>query len=67
MRNQTLLLNKYSKILARYNEMYFGLMMRDEEIYKALEKEFDLKPKTIYGIVLKMSKAAADEAGPVML
>ncbi len=39
--------------------------MRDEEIYKVLEKEFDLKPKTIYGIVLRMSKAAADESGPL--
>ncbi|WP_442589187.1 hypothetical protein ACSBL2_24525 [Pedobacter sp. AW31-3R] len=61
MRDKTLLIKKYSKIVSRYNEMYFGLMMRDEEIYKTLEKEFDLKPKTIYGIVLKMSKVAANE------
>jgi len=45
-----------AKIYARYGEMYFGELMREEEIYKILEKEFYLAKRTIYGVILNMSK-----------
>lgn len=65
MYNQTLLNRKYTKILNRYNELYFKHFMRDEKIYEIMSDEFDLEQTTLYRIVLKMSKAAANEAQPV--
>lgn len=44
------------KIFARYAELYFGKLMREEEIYKILVTEFYLEKRTLYGIVLEMSK-----------
>ena len=52
------------KILTRYNEMYFGLFMRDEKIYEILREEFDLEITTLYRIVLRMSKQAAQQSEP---
>jgi len=59
MRNTSLLEARDSKILVRYTEMYYVLLMRDEEIYKILELEFYLRAKTIYEIVLRKSRVAA--------
>lgn len=60
-RSHVLLQSKYKKIFERYTQMYFGQMMRDEKIYEILCEEFHLMPKTLYGIVLKMSKLAAQK------
>lgn len=59
MYNQDLLNRKYTKILNRYNELYFGKFMRDEAIFPILMEEFDLAETTIYRIILKMSKSAS--------
>lgn len=44
------------KIFARYAELYFVNLWREEEIYKQLKIEFFLEKRTLYGIVLEMSK-----------
>lgn len=45
-----------TRIFERYAELYFGQLMREEEIYKILVTEFYLEKRTLYGIVLEMSK-----------
>lgn len=56
MRNSELIAKRNDKIYARYGEMYFGLLMRDEEIYKVLMEEFHLEKRTLYHIILGKDK-----------
>lgn len=60
MRDQTLKITKDGQILARYNHLFFNELMREKEIYKKMEIEFYLKPKTLYKIVLRMSRSAQE-------
>ncbi len=55
----TLVAERDKAIFARYNELFFGSMMRDEAIWPILKKEFWLEESTVYRVVLKMSKFAA--------
>lgn len=61
MRNPELLKKKYAKIYTRYNSLYWGELMREEEIYKILIEEFHLEKRTLYGIILKMNKTQEKE------
>lgn len=56
MRNSELIAKRNDKIYARYGEMYFGQLMRDEEIYKILVEEFYLDELTLYRIILNKDK-----------
>lgn len=56
MIKRTLVEVRNAKIFERYGELYFGQLMREEEIYKILIYEFFLEKRTLYGIVLEMSK-----------
>ena len=62
MRNPDLLAKRNEQIFSRYGEMYFGKLMREEEIYKILVSEFHLEKRTLYGIILEMGKKESPAA-----
>ncbi len=57
MEKRDLVIVRNENIVKRYSELYFGQLMREEEIYNILENEFYLKRRTLYGIILENSKA----------
>ncbi|WP_443937076.1 hypothetical protein [Pedobacter sp. MW01-1-1] len=59
MRNPELLTIRNEQIYARYGEMYFGQLMRDDEIFKILTNEFHLEKRTLYHIILQKDKEKA--------
>lgn len=57
MKKRELVTARNESIIKRYSELYFVQLMREDEIYNILEKEFYLKRRTLYGIILDNSKA----------
>lgn len=58
MRRSDLINQRNQAIYARYSEMYFVNMMREEAIWPELKKLFWLEEDTLYRIVLKVSREA---------
>lgn len=60
MRDQTLKEKRDSKIFDRYNDLFWGQLMREDLIYGILTEEFCLSRITLYGIILKKRKQNPD-------
>ncbi len=54
-------------IYQKYCYMYFTEMKREEAIWPVLKKEFWLEEKTLYKIVLKVSREAAENPDQLKL
>lgn len=57
MRNEDLKLARNTKILERYNQMYWGEMKRDSVIFPELTREFYLAETTLKDIIWRMGKS----------